>query len=272
MGEAKRRQDTERASREQKALRQKGVCILCGKPAVHSHLMPDAVCQDIKGDERYLMIGSADQAGRTYSQSGAWDSILCADHETMIHDYEEVAIRYMRDFRLTQAERRQKWFQRKAVGTDALIRFACSIMWRFHVSDHVVAEKVWVPEWEAILRIVTFDGDMSAAPHLVVGGYAQDVFPSNRFALPPHRTKFEYCDCWHFVIHGVVFMLKLDRRQFSDRAKVFVINGAHDVTGFVREMQADDYGHIRKIALGMRTKQPLLPVAVRVHKAKIDAT
>jgi hypothetical protein len=254
MGEARRRREAARLRAETQPA---GSCTICLKPAdVCSHLLPAAIAQDIRGDEKHVLIGSKDHDGRNYSQTGTWERMLCGDHEAMIHDYEEYAIEFLREFALTPAERAAGSFIRKNLDTKALIRFACSVLWRYHTSTRVEASKVDLGAWEPDLRAVTFDGDMSRAPDVIIGAHLQNLYPSYRYAYPPHRSEFDDRVVWQLVIHGVIFLVKLDRRPFP-LAGPIMLGPDGDVIGYVKTMSQEELSGVRQMVLNMATPHPL---------------
>ena len=231
--------------------------MICGKPAdVRSHLLPTAIAQDIKGGEKHILIGSKDHDGRNYSQSDRWERMLCADHEAMMHDYEEYAIEFLRSFSLTSTERENGWFFRKGINNEALIRFACSVLWRYHMSTAVEAYKVNVPDWEGDLRAVTFDGDMTRAPDVIIGAHVQSLYPSNRYAYPPHKSEFDGRLVWQIVIHGVIILIKLDRRPYT-LAQRIVLGLDNMIFGYIKHVSQNEMSGVRRMVMRMRASHPL---------------
>jgi len=236
--------------------------VLCGVPAVRSHLLPAAIARDIRGAEKEVLIGSKDYDGRNQSQSGTWERMLCSDHEAMLHDYEDYSIKFLRGFKLTPAERSTGYFVRKGVETTALIRFACSVLWRYHTSIQIEASKVELPEWEADLRAVTFDGDMTRAPDVIIGAHDQHLYSSNRYAYPPSRSEFDSRFVWQTVIHGVIFLVKLDRRPYPLAGQIVLVAGG-DVVGYVKAVGQDEFTGVGQIVKRMAATHPLRPASAR---------
>jgi hypothetical protein len=254
MGEAKRRRDAESLRNTN---RPKNVCVICGRSEpVKSHLFPAAIAKDIRGEEKSLLIGSKDHDGRNFSQSGTWERMLCADHENEIHDYENYAIRFVREFKLTEVERSSGLFVRQNVDTCALVRFACSILWRFHTSISVEASRTYLPEWEPDLRAVTFDRDMNRAPDVIIGAHSDQLIPSNLFAYPPHRAQLGNRAVWQFVVHGIIFAVKLDRRPYENAAPI-VLGVNRAVVGFVKPADSDERDAVRRIVKRMASRHPI---------------
>jgi hypothetical protein len=99
--------------------------------------MPAAFARDIIGDGKDLYVGSKHHDGKTISQSGVFDYFLCEEHELMIHDYEDVAIKFCRAFEVTPSEIAQRAFIRSETDNESLIRFVCSVLWRYAVSKRI---------------------------------------------------------------------------------------------------------------------------------------
>lgn len=253
VGEARRK----REALAEQAARPKNTCVVCGAPTnVKSHLIPRAIALDIRGDDKHLLIGSNSQFGQTQSQSGSWERFLCEHHEGCIHDYEQYAIKFIREFALDPHER--LLFLRKGVANEPLIQFACSILWRYHTSNLPEARGVFIPEWEAALRTATFDGDLSAAPDILIAGHRQAIFRSNSYAYPPHRAVFMHRDVMQFVINGLIFMAKLDRRPFDPDTQKVLLNKERDfLFGYIKDGDFAEASRLYDIGRRMKVTRPL---------------
>ncbi|AQS89060.1 hypothetical protein A0U93_15335 [Neoasaia chiangmaiensis] len=83
---------------------------------MRSHLLPAAFGRDLRGKGTNFWIGNTERPGKTISQSGVFDQFLCDEHETQIHDYENYAIEFIRNFSLSQAEIDARAFRRVTFG------------------------------------------------------------------------------------------------------------------------------------------------------------
>lgn len=215
-------------------------CVICGEgPTVKSHLLPRAVAHDIRADQKSLWLGSIHHDGYEMSQSGVYDWLLCDEHESAIGGYETYAINFCRDFTLTAGEVAAREFRRDETDNDKLIRFACSVLWRHHACDLPVAKGVNVGGWEPTLRAITFDNAPVLEPSVVLARYAPNGLPDDKWAIPPAQSKFDDRRVWSFVIYGMIFMVKLDKRPFSPSTQKALLNGRDVVFGVVKSMDRD---------------------------------
>ncbi len=228
-------------------------CQICDQaPTVDSHLMPQAIGRDIRGDGKSFLIGSLAANGKLVTQNGVFDRFLCEAHEKALHAYENYAISFIRSFELTLDEKRQQSFFRQNTNNEAIVRFVSSILWRYHTSTRPETASVRLGGWEPILRDVTFGGDLAKAPDILVLGYHSEALPSNRFAIPPSTNKFEDRRVWTFVTNGLAFMAKLDQRSWSASSSSAVINGRDYIAGAVKEMSRDDLMDMKLIVDRMK--------------------
>lgn len=216
-------------------------CVICGQsPVVETHLLPRAVALAIRGDLPALWLGSIHHEGYELSQSGMFDWLLCKRHEGEIGKYETYAIAFCRDLVLTPQEIREGAFAREGTDNDKLIRFACSVLWRFHASSLPAAKTVDLgAKWESILRAITFDNAPVNRPEMLVARYAPSRIPDDKWATQPSMGKFDGRRVWSFVIYGMVFMIKLDQQPFSPSATAGLLNGRDFVVGAVKHLRGD---------------------------------
>lgn len=204
-------------------------CVLCGSTdLVNSHLMPAAFGRDIKAAGKAVWIGSATRSGKRISQSGAFDRFLCPDHEAAMHDAEEYAIAFIREFDLSPSEIEERRFRRDGTDNEALVRFVCSVLWRFHHSTKTEAEHIDVGEWEPNLRAVTFDGaPASEAPDVLMlaSHYAA---PKDVFLSTPARGTHFGLETLQFTVRGLTFTTKLAHEPWPPVVQRAVLNATPD--------------------------------------------
>ncbi len=240
------------------AAQARGACLLCGKaPTVKSHLLPAAIGRDIRGDGPNFWVGSIGQDGRRIIQSESFDRFLCDQHEAALHDYEERTIAFCRSFELSPAERLRGAFVRDTIATEDLVRFATSVLWRFHMSSLPEARRVDIRTWEPVLRDVTFGGRIDRAPEVLVCAVTVEGIPVSRFAIPPAQTRVERRRVWTFVLSGIGFMVKIDDGPFSPKAKRAVINGRDHLWGLVKPLDRENLASMKAIAGHMQVPRPL---------------
>ena len=168
-------------------------CIICGAhPTVASHLFPQAIGRAIREDAPNFLIGSKDRDGKLITQNGVFDCFLCYDHEHWINSYEDYAIKFLNGFSFSSDELAAKRFHRPGVDTDALVKFACSILWRFHASSRPEAKGFSVGAWESKLREVTFKDDLSVAPQVVMFGFLCPFVASTDLSRPSESIGIRY--------------------------------------------------------------------------------
>ncbi len=202
-----------------------GACIVCGRtPLVISHLMPAAIGLALKGDGKHFWIGTTEKPGKRVTQSGLTDRFLCHQHEQAIHHYEKYAIEFIRDFKLSVEEIAAGRFRRDGTDNEALIRFVCSVLWRFHHSTRPEADDVNLGEWEPNFRDVTFGGSVNQAPDVLMRALHQTLLPKDAFMNSPGPI-----DMWgrrglQFSVPGLLFSIKLDHEDWPISVQQIVLN------------------------------------------------
>jgi hypothetical protein len=207
-------------------------CVICGCPKlVKSHLMPAALGQDVKGADKAFWIGLDENPGKTLSQSGLFDYFLCYDHEHATKDADDYAIKFIRGFKLTADEIRERVFRRDATDNEMLIRFICSTLWRFHQSIRPETALVDVGEWGPNLRDVTFGGSTNQAPDVYMCAFHQafvPALPNDAYALSPRPVEQFGRHSIQFSVNGLLFVTKLAHEDWSPDIQPFVLNQTPD--------------------------------------------
>lgn len=186
--------------------------------------MPAAFGRDLQGRKRHFWIGSAERPGKTISQSGVFDEFLCPTHEEAIHGYENYAIKFIRGFSLSEEEIQSKAFRRDSTDNEALIRFACSVLWRFHQSERSEAQNVDLGEWEPNMRDITFGGSVNQAPDVYMSAIHQTLLPMDAFMLTPAGALQWGRHAFQFSLRGLVFNTKMDHGDWPPAIQHAVLN------------------------------------------------
>jgi hypothetical protein len=225
-------------------------CVICGSPElVRSHLLPAAFGRDVKGGGQNFWIGRAGRIGKTISQSGIFERFLCQTHENAIHEYEEYAIEFVRGFKLTDGEVHAQVFHRDNTDNEALIRFVCSVLWRFHHSERKETEDVDLGEWEPNLRDVTFGGSVNQAPDVSIFAIHQTIMPKDAFLLAPTPGAKWNLRTLQFSANGLVFTTKLAHEDWPQPIQRTVLNQTPDwITGVVRPFGEREWQDMRAAA------------------------
>jgi hypothetical protein len=185
-------------------------CVVCGAtPLVKSHLLPAAFGRDVKASGPDIWVGAAEHPGKRLSQSGLFDRFLCDEHEGLLHAADDYAIKFIREFALTPAEIAAGRFRRDATDNELLLRFVCSVLWRFHHSKLREAEYVDVGEWEPNLRRVSLGGSVAEAPDVLVFASHQTIMANSALILTPARGTRMGEPTLQFIVNGLVFTTKL---------------------------------------------------------------
>jgi hypothetical protein len=187
--------------------------------------MPAALGRDLRGNGSNFWIGTTERPGRTVSQSGVFDQFLCETHKRAIHDYEEYAIQFIRAFELSEAEVKVRTFRRDGTDNESLIRFVCSVLWRYHHSTREETEDVDLGEWEPNLRDVTFGGSIYQAPDVLMRAIHQTLLPKDAFMMTPAPVEQWGRRSLQFTVPGLIFNIKLDHEDWVPAAvQSFVLN------------------------------------------------
>lgn len=204
-------------------------CVVCGAtPLVRSHLLPAAFGRDVKAFGADIWIGSALCPGKRLSQSGLFDRFLCDAHEHQLHAADDYAIDFIRGFSLTPEEIAAGRFRRDGTDNDALLRFACSVLWRFHHSTLREAEHIDVGEWEPNLRRVSLGGSIAEAPDVLVFASHQAIMPQSALILTPARGTRMGEPTLQFIVNGLVFTTKLGHGRWPIEHFQGVLNQTPD--------------------------------------------
>ena len=209
------------------------VCVVCGStPTVRSHLFPSALMLDLRGKDPYLHQVVDDQMGTRYQQSGPIDtSILCAKHEAATQLPDKYAIEFCRAVaRLVPQVGFDGYIENPK--PELLTRFACLTVWRFCVSQ-VGRGKSSLGNYGPLLESIAL-GEGEEHPTLLLCRNHLRATTSTEatMAIAPFPTRLEGVRVWLFVVSGVQFYLKLDRRMYPANGEQFAANKSNPVRLF----------------------------------------
>jgi len=188
--------------------------------------MPAALGKALKGKGKNFWIGTTEKPGRFVTQSGLTDRFLCHRHEQAIHDYEKYAIEFIRDFGLSSNEIASGRFRRDGTDNEALLRFVCSVLWRYHHSTRSETDDVDLGEWEPKFRNVTFGGSVNQAPDVVMRAIHQTRVPKDAFMNSPGSVEMWGRRGLQFGVPGLLFGVKLDHEDWPAPVQRLILNQA----------------------------------------------
>lgn len=215
-------------------------CAICDSPVtVDAHLIPRALIHDARKTDGGLLVGSRHAKGAYKSQAGLSDkNILCRDHEDALGHIDRQGIEFCRTFRdRMEFATSTGVFRIAHVDSDAVVRFAASILWRFHISQLFEAAQVDVGPYEPVLRGIVFEGaDVSSKPEtIVVANRWGKVGRADDIIILPVQRPHDGVRHWHMTFAGLTFLVKLDKRAYPllDQYKV---NGRSELVSILRDL------------------------------------
>ncbi len=188
-------------------------CSICGtKPTVRSHLMPQAFIRDIRGDDKYVILTDRDRSRKKFVQGGTYSAdIFCAEHEAVTGVLDSVAVNFCRTVYSGPPLRVGAAFKVTGFEPSTLIRFACSILLRCHLSCRDEARLInLAPDADNLTRVV-FDSDLSNAPDVYVYSAVSAVLDFRHLASMPASMIVDGYHRWSFQGGGMAFVVDLAR-------------------------------------------------------------
>jgi hypothetical protein len=203
----------------------KGTCLICGQgPTVKAHLIPRALALDVRGTDPNLVEGSATKDGMTYRQNGYWDdAMLCLEHEQQSGRGDKYAIEFIRAFKAS-GTRRHGGLSVPNPKPEALAHFVQSTVWKTVMSKYGVIYGLSLGPYEAQIRRRVFGGAGTDLPFLVAQHRLNQGSEPARMVIPPYRQKLRDRRVWMFVIGGLQFHLKTDKRPFPQSWEPYLGN------------------------------------------------
>lgn len=204
-----------------------GSCMICGGgPTVKSHLFPRALTLDIRGDAASVVEGSRFQDGYSLRQNGIWDDeLLCEEHEKKSGLGEKYSIELIRSLPTKAVRQFENAWALPNPRPELLAHFVHATVWKFAVSRYGRANDLSLGRYEKELRSRVFEGADPDLQFLV--GRHKFVLSEKRvpIGIPPHRRKLGDLGIWLFVIGGLQFHLKTDKRPFPTSWQPYLGNG-----------------------------------------------
>ena len=206
-------------------------CLVCGtqKP-VKSHLIPRALVHDIKGEHTSVFEGSAHRTGYKMSQSGPLDdSILCGVHERSLSESDRYGVDFCRSFDDVAVKGYQgRGFDVPNRKPGLLYQFVCSTVWRTAVSNKTLPADVGLGHYEPILQADSF-ANSREGPELSFLVWRSQLTSSNHavsnLIAVPHKIRIDGVRFFRFLVSGLTFDLKVDRRPDFPALDLFKANG-----------------------------------------------
>ena len=115
-------------------------------------------------------------------------------------------------------------FRRESTDNEAIIRFVCSVLWRYHHSTRQETEDVDLGEWEPNFRDVTFGGSINQAPDVLMRAIYQTRLPKDAFMLTPAPIEQWGRRALQFTVPGLIFSIKLDHDDWPPTVQHFALN------------------------------------------------
>lgn len=187
---------------------------------------------DLKGGDPYLHQVIDDQKGTRYQQSGPIDnSILCAKHESATQVPDKYAVEFCRGVANSIPQFGYDGYVENPK-PDLLTRFACLTVWRFCVSRVGRGKSSLGPYGSDLEKIAL--GDLNDHPILLLCRNHLRAAHSTEatMAIAPFPTRLGDVRVWLFVVSGVQFYLKLDRRPYPANGDQFAANNSNPVRLF----------------------------------------
>ncbi len=195
--------------------RVKNGCKVCDETkTVHSHLLPRAFALDARRHTPALRAGSIFKSGYHLTQAGIFDDgILCDKHEKMLHASDTYGVEFCREFYSHRKALGHGSFLVGPINSNFLVRFALSVVWRFAVSTRPEAGLVDLGDFEPLYRDVVFHGaDCSSEPAVIIYGNNSVRHDLKQIIAQPSRGRQRGRRYWSFMVGGVTFITKADRR------------------------------------------------------------
>lgn len=185
---------------------------------------------DLRGEAPYLHEVADDRKGTRFLQSGPIDDeILCQTHEAMTQGADRYGIEFCRRV-AAEVPQNGRRSQVRNPQPDQLVRFACLNVWRFCASKYGRGLGVLGP-YGRILQDVTFNKSLEFPDLILARNHLRvDASVEATMAIAPFPVRLAELRFWLFVLSGVQFFLKLDKRILRGANDGFLANFADPVT------------------------------------------
>jgi hypothetical protein len=202
-------------------------CRVCESPStVKSHLLPRALAHDIRANQPNLHVYTINRPGFKPSQAGIYDDgILCEQHEGVIQIYDKYGVEFCRNFESNRQMLDIDIFQVE-VDSDLLVRFVVSVLWRYSVSTRPETNMVHLGPYERCMGDIVFAGaNCCPEPALFMWANKSTNLDVTKLCIPPAVGRFLDVRHLSFVVGGLTFVLKVDRRPVPKELALLPVNG-----------------------------------------------
>ena len=192
--------------------------------------------KDLRGDGPYVHEIADDRHGTRYLQSGPIDSlILCNEHEKMTQKADKYAVEFCRKVTNSIPQIGFDGYVENSK-PELLAQFVCQTVWRFTASRFGRGLSALGP-YEKILRGCVFENVQESPRFLLSRNHLRATHSTEAtMTIAPFPNRMGDVRIWLFVISGVQFYLKLDRRPFPANGEEYSANLSNPVRLF--ELQA----------------------------------
>lgn len=174
--------------------------------------MPQAFIRDIRGDDKYVLLTDRDRSRSRFVQGGTYSAdIFCDQHEAVTGVLDSVAVNFCRAVYAGPPLRAGTAFEVTGFETSTLIRFACSILLRCHLSRRDEARLINLGPDAEILSRVVFDSDLSKAPDVYIYSAVSAALDFRHLGSMPASMVVDGYKRWSFQGGGMAFVVDLGR-------------------------------------------------------------
>lgn len=212
-------------------------CLICnGAPTVKSHLTPRALFHDMRGNSPQLVAGSTRHVAIYWPQSGYWDSgILCGQHESALHYYDDYAVDFIREFETKSIKRRDRLWMVPNTECDRLVGFALAVLWRYSASTTEHAKNVDIGRHEPAVRDALFANKSTAQFGLWIHRYVSEPTELIDIYMAPFGGNSS--SRWRFAVGGLLFEISMPNERLSSKERELRLNGLTTAKGTYRRLQ-----------------------------------
>jgi hypothetical protein len=236
------------------------VCRGCGaSKTVKAHLVPSAFVHDLRGSQKYILIGWALRIGRMVSQSGLIDrNILCGVCDNHLGKCDRFGIEFCRTFGVQSQSPARDIFRIRPADTENVVKFFVSILWRYSISSLQEAKDVNLGSFEDTFKDILFAGASCASePATTLWRYRSRVINEDKICLPPFKSPFVdgHLEAYSISVGGFRAFVKVDPRPVPTALLPMIINGKSEITGGYLDFEnTPEFTAMRAIVENMQQK------------------
>lgn len=226
---------------------------------------------DLKGEEKYLLVGGVDAHGRKIVQSGLVDrDILCAKHDGILGVYDKYGIEFCRTFNSHITHPAPNIWRISEVNSEKLVKFWLSILWRFSISCLPEAKDVKLGPYEYKIQDILFaTASCSVEPEITMLRYRSTVIPPENICAAPYKTLYPGLDeklrrnAYGIALAGFQAFIKVDAQPLPFPLHQITINGKGEINGgYLNFEGTHQFRRMHKVAKNMGLK----PQAINLKK------